>query len=207
MAVWVQDDCKCTGCLRLCSHGWKLRPMTAAQHHDRVLHHVWVAKKRSVNFLLSVYHFYTIRKSESCESNHCMSRTICILIDCSLYTKKRSCPHEPYICQVLVRVMKKSKTRGGGGGWSGDTVLGGLFRETRRSPRVTPEQPWRKWGRGRAGIWGEGTPKAEVLGTHKQACRMPVRLGQWVERRVAGDEARAQTLRVSAAKAAVWVLF
>ena len=124
MAVWVQGDCKCTGCLRLCSHGWKLRPMTAAQHHDRVLHHVWVAKKSSVNFLLSVYHFYTIRKSESRESNHCMSRTICILIDCSLYTKKRSCPHEPYICQMLVRVMKKSKTRGGGGGWSGDTVLG-----------------------------------------------------------------------------------
>ena len=140
IAVWVQGDCKCAACLRLCPHGWELRPMTTAQHHDRVLHHGGAAEKRSVSFLLRVYHFYTIRKPESHESNCCMSRTICILVDCSLYTKKRSCPPEPYICQVLVRVLKKSKTRGGGGEWSGDTVLGGLFRETHRSPRVTREQ-------------------------------------------------------------------
>lgn len=71
----------------------------------------------------------------------------------------------------LVRVMKKSQTRGEGREWSGDTVLGRLFRETLGSPRSDTVTVLKEMREGRTGIWGEGTPKAEVLGTCKQARR------------------------------------
>jgi len=79
MAVWVQNGCKCITSLRSWSHDWvgtaAHRGCPASWEYHTASPGKDQNSKCEVQFLLYMFHFCIIIKSENPKLNHCKSRT------------------------------------------------------------------------------------------------------------------------------------